>query len=78
MEEQASGDNVVPSPVYEDARTREYGTAVLPPRYQPFKVDDGAVLSGPRTSPWSIDHTSEQSQNRSKRTDRGFQASQLF
>ena len=41
-----------------------------------LKVDDGAVLPGSGTSPRSIDHTSEHSQNRSERTDRGCQASQ--
>ena len=45
-EERASGDNAVPSPVYEGARTCEYGTTVPPPCYQPFKVEDGAMLLG--------------------------------
>ena len=31
MEERASGDNVVPIPVYEGEKTREYGTTVLLP-----------------------------------------------
>ena len=41
-----------------------------------LKVDDGAVLPGSRTSAWSIEHTSEHSQNRSEQTDRGCRASQ--
>ena len=40
-----------------------------------LKADDGAVLPGPRTSPRSIGHTSEQSQNRYALTDRGCRAS---
>ena len=47
-----------------------------PPRHQPFKTDDVAVLPGPRMSPRSIDHTSEQSQDRSERSDRESSLSQ--